>query len=471
MLDQLRAYFTSDFPLLSTETPPHNYSQLAGKLLLQQEIPFSEEEISQLVSSSVLSKIESIEHYLWGHRCRRCGNKHAHLFAKIPHKKCGKECVYCRSCIQMGRVMECEPLYIGNAAIEWPVYEHPCTWDGTLTNHQQHAADEISRLVECGAGEKLIWAVCGAGKTEMLFPGLTTALQKGKRVCLATPRTDVVRELLPRLQRAFPEVKIQALYGESPDKVGNASFILATTHQLLRFAHAFDVMIIDEVDAFPFHNDASLHFASKRAAKPEASILYLTATPRKVQKKRIHAKQLPAVFIPERYHGHPLPVPHLKLTPTLHRYMKKGELPEKVMKKIADQQTTARQLLLFLPSIAKAEEVAVLLDDKGYLVQSVHAEDENRAEKIHAFREQKYRILVTTTILERGVTFPSVDVYVIDAGHSVFDEAALVQIAGRAGRSQQDPTGEVLFYHIGKTDAMLDAVNAITYMNRLASRS
>jgi len=76
------------------------------------------------------------------------------------------------------------------------------------------------------------------------------------------------------------------------------------------------------------------------------------------------------------------------------------------------------------------------------------------------------KIIITTTILERGVTFPSVDVVIFDAGHEVFDEAALVQIAGRAGRSEDDPRGEVIFFHDGKTEAMVQAINAIKQMNK-----
>ena len=471
MLKQLRNNARTDLSWIPQPSTPHHYPEYAGKLLLRQEIPLTEGQIETLVTSSVFTKVDSIEPHLWGHRCRRCGNKAAHLFGLLPHKICKKECRYCRACIQMGRILECEPLYAGSPQVEWPVYEHPCAWQGELTIHQQKAADQLVDLVQLGAGEKLVWAVCGAGKTEMLFPAMTKALESGKRICLATPRTDVVRELLPRFQKAFPKVAMQGLYGDSPDKIGDAPLILATTHQLLRFARAFDVMVIDEVDAFPFHNDASLHYACKRAAKTDASIIYLTATPRKAQKKRIRRKELPVVFVPKRFHGHPLPVPQLKLTPTLHRFLKKSELPPKLLKQIAEQQTSPRQLLLFLPSIKKAEEMALLLKGRGYTVEAVHAEDEDRAAKITAFREKKYRVLVTTTILERGVTFPSVDVFVIDAGHAVFDEAALVQIAGRAGRSHEDPTGKVHFYHIGKTDAMLDAIESIQYMNRLGRKT
>ncbi|WP_027955043.1 DEAD/DEAH box helicase [Halobacillus kuroshimensis] len=470
MLSYFQRKKPQDFSWIPTNPVPHPYFDLAGKLLLQHEIPYSEKQMLTLVTKRILTKTESIEQHLFQKRCRRCGNTQAHLFAELPHTTCGKSCVYCRNCIQMGRVLECEPLYIGSANVQWPIYEAPCVWEGTLTPGQQRAADDLTALVQNCSGEHLIWAVCGAGKTEVLFPAITKALETGKRICLATPRTDVVRELQPRLQKAFPAVDTAALYGDSPDKNGQAPFVIATTHQLFRFAHAFDVLIIDEVDAFPFHNDPTLHFAAKRAAKREAAVIYLTATPRKEQKQRLRQKSLPVTFIPKRFHGHPLPVPVLKLTPMLHRSLNQGKLPQHLLKAIAAQQTTERQLLLFLPSIKKAEEIASFLEEEGYEVKSVHAEDHHRAEKIQSFRNKEYRILVTTTILERGVTFPSVDVYVIDAGHVVFDEAALVQISGRAGRSADDPDGEVRLYHIGKTDEMLDAVEAIKKMNKLGQK-
>ena len=72
---------------------------------------------------------------------------------------------------------------------------------------------------------------------------------------------------------------------------------------------------------------------------------------------------------------------------------------------------------------------------------------------------------MTTTILERGVTFPSVDVIVLGASNHIFDVAALVQIAGRAGRSEDDPQGLVLYVHDGLTNAMLEAKNMIQMMN------
>lgn len=79
-------------------------------------------------------------------------------------------------------------------------------------------------------------------------------------------------------------------------------------------------------------------------------------------------------------------------------------------------------------------------------------------------------MLVTTTILERGVTFANVQVAVLGAENQIFTEAALVQIAGRVGRSSLAPTGDVLFFHFGITVEMKKARSHIQLMNQEGER-
>ncbi len=45
--------------------------------------------------------------------------------------------------------------------------------------------------------------------------------------------------------------KIALLHGES-EPYFRTPLVVATTHQLLKFYHAFDLLIVDEVDAFPY---------------------------------------------------------------------------------------------------------------------------------------------------------------------------------------------------------------------------
>ena len=99
-----------------------------------------------------------------------------------------------------------------------------------------------------------MWAVCGAGKTEMCFAAVAAELARGGRVLFAVPRRDVVRELGPRLRAAFPHVQLQVLHGGADRAVlpvlPPGSVTVATTHQVLRYDRAFDLVILDEVDAF-----------------------------------------------------------------------------------------------------------------------------------------------------------------------------------------------------------------------------
>jgi len=460
----------------ATMSPESISKRFSGKLLLRNEIPLDEPTFQQLLLDNFFTSVPSIIQKNFKSLCQRCGNQKAYLFAKIPCEICNHTHLYCRKCIEMGRVSKCEVLYQWSGAEpEWERFKDPCSWGGKLTPAQQKAADRIDEAILRHESALLIWAVCGAGKTEMLFPGITRALQYGKRICLATPRADVVRELLPRLQKAFNKVSIQALYGGSESKDGSAQFIVATTHQLLRYKEAFDVMIIDEIDAFPFHADDSLPFATKRAKKRISTTIYLTATPREDQKTEMKRNKLPHIFVPIRFHGKALPIPRKKMCLGLKRDLAHFTLPPAFFKWLKNRTNQERQLLLFVPSVSLAEKMRdnllnILLQEhiihSKDKLQFVHAQDIDREKKVQAFRDKEIFVMITTTILERGVTFPSVDVAVLDAGHDVFDEAALVQIAGRAGRSPEDPTGEVLFFHNGKTDAMENAIHSIKAMNK-----
>ncbi len=46
--------------------------------------------------------------------------------------------------------------------------------------------------------------------------------------------------------------------------------MISTTHQLLRYKDAFDVMIVDEVDAFPYSADQTLQFAVQKQERKTA---------------------------------------------------------------------------------------------------------------------------------------------------------------------------------------------------------
>ena len=130
-------------------------------------------------------------------------------------KRCGKACAYCRKCITMGRVSECTVLVRGIHERNGDRELNPLQWNGALSIGQELAAQGV---IEAIKQKESFYLGCVRGwKTEMLFYGIEEALQKGERVCIATPRTDVVLELAPRLQEVFPSITVAALYGGSVD--------------------------------------------------------------------------------------------------------------------------------------------------------------------------------------------------------------------------------------------------------------
>lgn len=80
-------------------------------------------------------------------------------------------------------------------------------------------------------------------------------------------------------------------------------------------------------------------------------------------------------------------------------------------------------------------------------------------------RTSELQALITTTILERGVTFKGIDVMILGADDPVFSQAALIQIAGRCGRSASRPTGKVWTGVTERTRTVIQARNEIRYLN------
>jgi competence protein ComFA len=100
----------------------------------------------------------------------------------------------------------------------------------------------------------------------------------------------------------------------------------------------------------------------------------------------------------------------------------------------------------------------------------VFAGDPHREQTVRQFREGKWRFLVTTTILERGVTLPSIHVVIIGADHPVFTAAALIQMAGRVGRSAAYQSGKVWFLAEEKTEPQNRAKREIKWLNDCAKK-
>lgn len=440
---------------------------LAGRIWLRSHTPFPIEMIDAHIASGHIRTIQGIESGKAALRmkpiCNRCQNDEPARFTTFNCAKCEGPCTYCRKCLKMGRVSTCTELIVwAGEKMTYPK-SHAFAWEGTLTAHQQRASEELMASTNSRKSH-LIYAVCGAGKTEILFEPIYKLLTEGKRVCIAAPRVDVILELEPRLREAFPSTVIEALYGGAKAGTGPAQLILATTHQLYRFQEAFDVVFVDEADAFPYTADETLVRAVKKAAIKDAPIHLVTATPSKgliADRKKDSAISI----IRRRYHGHPLPVPRYEPLWQYTKQIQKGKLPKKLVAWTEQRLRKRQPFLIFFPTIALMESAEPLFHQLNERIRSVHAAHPERKENVCLLRDKQLPGLLTTTILERGITIPNVQVAVVGAEQKIFNKGALIQIGGRVGRSANCPDGDFVLFHHGVTYAMDDARTEIIRLN------
>lgn len=409
--------------------------------------------------------------------CFRCGQTTG--LKEVSCAACQSPCYACEECINMGKVSFCRPLYAFATINQLKAGDRSVDirQDWPLTPAQLRASDQLEEFVDGKVTEEaLVWAVCGAGKTEVCFQAMAKVLARGGRVLFAIPRRDVVVELEERLRYAFPTLTICALYGGSTQTWEQAELTLATTHQVLRFWRKFDLVILDEVDAFPYKDSAMLKYALDRAVKPGGKKVFLTATPDASLLKRARKGEIELFRIGARHHGYPLPEPEIAISKAVSLAKPDKFLTPELLAWLHESvEGQGSQVFVFVPTIKLAEEVSGQLsrafaDGTQPTVKWVevsHSKDPLREEKRQRFAAGQFPIFVTTTIMERGITVPKTDVLVLFANHTaVFDVGTLVQMAGRAGRSTQWPTGRVHFVADTVSPAMKEATKQIKELNQ-----
>lgn len=442
---------------------------LQGRLWLSDQLPADEEVVGDLIREGLIGTIPGVEAVKRWHggnawRCNRCLTEDTRDFHLFNCRRCGRNCRYCRHCLSMGRVASCDELCYWRGQARPPQGKAELAWEGRLTPLQQQAAGELEESLLAGRPH-LLHAVCGAGKTEILFGPVHRILADGKRVCIATPRTDVVLELLPRFKKAISGTVIHGLYGGSGHGEGIAGLVIATTHQLYRFREAFDAIIVDEADAFPYTYDRTLRLAVRKALKPGGVQAVVTATPSPAILSEIGRAGRKSV-IPIRFHGHPLPVPRNVPLFGYRKRMAAGKLPVRLKAWTEERLRREEPFLIFFPSVLLMEQCLPLFSELDGRIGAVHASHADRRELVMALREKRIPGLLTTTILERGITIPNLQVAVVGAEGPVFDRSAIIQISGRAGRSPDYPDGDVVLFHHGITPEMDAAVREIRKLNR-----
>lgn len=382
-------------------------------------------------------------------KCPRCQNEDPNFFAY------DKGVYYCRKCIVFSRVQ------VGDT-IE-PCHLSHRVWKGKpkltyeLTEKQKQCSTKTLNHLKQGR-DVFVYAATGAGKTEITFASISYYLSQGKKVAFAISRRQVVLEIAERLRKAFCELSVVEV-AQDYTQVTDADLIVCTMHQLYRYPYGFDLLILDEVDAFPYAGNTLLEAIVDLSCIGQK--LYLSATPSSEILAKIEAGKMEVVKLFERPHKHPLVIPKV-----IQRDPWRQVLYLLIF--CARCQKEHKQVLVFVPRRQDCFWMAWVLRLVCKAV-GIHSTTHDKDKILEAFRQKQYDVLVCTTLLERGITIGSVQVAVYQAQHIVFSTASLIQIFGRIGRTFEDPTGKGVCLCQYASQSVRECIKLLEWMNDSAS--
>lgn len=367
---------------------------------------------------------------------------------------------YCWNCAVVGRLTEQDALGTLNRGIH-DGFERPIgyyTWNGQLTEVQSRLVMKIIDGFQLGK-DQLLHAVTGAGKTEMIYPILKKYLDLDYRVAYVSPRIEVIRELAPRIMANF-HIEYAMLHGELKDNKQWTQLLFATTHQMYKFYRAFDLIIVDEADAFPFKENRSLWYALAQARSDKSRIIYMTATLSTDLKWLIKMKQVQLQQLFCRYHG--FKIPNLQLILIQNDW--RQQLPQHMIRQLQEH---TGPWLIFVPKIADLDAIAQQVEK--YLphcrMQCISSQTNQKEGIVDELKQNKLDIICTTIILERGITISNVQIIILDADEGIYTDESLIQIAGRSGRDARYPYGNIFVYCFERTKQLMKVIEAIDQLN------
>lgn len=374
------------------------------------------------------------------YRCPRCHNQD---LLKVGMKN-GQP--YCRACIQF----QCDP-WVARKREKKAVQ---IQLGYALTVEQQIISDG---LIACYRQQQsaMVDAVTGSGKTEIVFGLIQIALAEGKRIGFVIPRRDVVQEMVPRFQQVFPSLTIASVFGGHHDQL-EADLIILTTHQIYRYQQYFDVLVFDEVDAFPYAGNPVLMAMVQRAS--QGMIVYLSATFEKQQLIEFKKQGGQVFHLFKRYHGHPLPELSIMIRPFFLKWITLVLLLFQFRK----QQVP---VFIFVPTIGLGKWMLRIIINFFPTTKLAFSSSMDREEVVQRFKHKPDFFLITTAILERGITVSQLQAIIFEADHRLYTTSMLIQMAGRVGRKLNAPTGKVILLTNHQSPSILGAKAKIKFAN------
>ena len=306
------------------------------------------------------------------------------------------------------------------------------------TDDQDRAIGDV--IDDLSAGKPMDRLVCGDvgfGKTEVALRAACIAAMAGMQVALVCPTTLLARQhysnfverfhgfpiRVGRLSRLVPAAESKAVREGLSD--GTIDIVVGT-HALLAKGVAFKrlgLVIVDEEQRF-----GVVHKERLKALKTDVHMLTLTATPipRTLQMAMSGLRELSVIQTP--------PVDRL----AVRTYVMPWD-PVVLREALLREHYRGGQSFFVTPRIADLPDIEQFFRDHvpelTYVVAHGQMAASEVEERMSAFYDRKYDVLISTTIVESGLDIPSANTMIIHRADR-FGLAQLYQLRGRVGRAK-----------------------------------
>jgi transcription-repair coupling factor (superfamily II helicase) len=306
------------------------------------------------------------------------------------------------------------------------------------TDDQDRAIADVLQDLEAGKPmDRLVCGDVGFGKTEVALRAAFVMAMSGKQVALVCPTTLLARQHyrnfverlqgfplnVGRLSRLVPAA--EAKKTKEGIEAGTVDIVIGT-HALLAKGIKFKrlgLVIVDEEQHF-----GVAHKERLKALKADVHVLTLTATPipRTLQMAMSGLRELSVIQTP--------PVDRLAVrtyvTPWDAVVLREALLREHYR---------GGQSFFVVPRIADLPDIEEWISEQVPEVKFITAHGQMSAsqveERMSAFYDRKYDVLLSTTIVESGLDIPSANTLIVYRSDR-FGLAQLYQLRGRVGRSK-----------------------------------
>ncbi len=306
------------------------------------------------------------------------------------------------------------------------------------TEDQLNAIADVLGDLKSGAPmDRLICGDVGFGKTEVALRAAFVTAMSGMQVAVIAPTTLLARQhfrsfserfrgLPVRVRRLSRFVGAKEAEETRTGLADGTVEIVVGTHALLAKSVRFKnlgLLVIDEEQHF-----GVAHKERLKALRSDVHVLTLTATPipRTLQLALSGVRELSLIATP--------PVDRL----AIRTYVSELD-PVTVREALLREHYRGGQSFYVVPRIADLPEVEAFLREQVPEVKFVVAHGQMAAgeldERMNAFYDGRFDVLLSTTIIESGLDIPAANTLVVERA-DMFGLAQLYQIRGRVGRSK-----------------------------------